>query len=128
MNDNIKKGIISSMINKGDLDIPECVNYIQGFCLALRITHWETNSFALHKAAEEIQASLEGLMDDFVEAAVGHNEGKRPVFKDTVMKCVDPDKLIEYLKSLPTKDSTLLSIRDEMVAAVYKFKYLKTLS
>ncbi|MFA5696303.1 MAG: DUF5856 family protein [Bacilli bacterium] len=128
MNDNLKKGIISSMINKQELSVPECVNYIQGFCLGLRLTHWETNSFALHKAAEEIQGTLEGLMDTFVEAAVGSNEGKRPVFKDTVTKCIDPDTLVDYLKSLPTRDSTLLNIRDEMVAAVYKFKYLKTLS
>ena len=128
MNDSIKKGIISSMINSGELSIPECVNYIQSFCLGLRITHWETNNFALHKAAEEIQATLEGLMDEFVEAAVGSNEGKRPTFKGSVEKCVDPDELLKYLKALPTRDTTLLNIRDEMVAAIYKFKYLKTLS
>jgi hypothetical protein len=128
MNDNLKKGIISSMINKQELSIPECVNYIQSFCLGLRIMHWETNGFALHKAAEATQDALEGLMDTFVEAAVGLNEGKRPAFKETITKCIDPDTLIEYLKALPTKDSTLLNIRDEMVAAVYKFKYLKTLS
>ena len=128
LEDRIKKGILSKVINHEDFSLPECVNYIQSFCLGLRITHWETNGFALHKASEETQGTLEDLMDKFVEASVGCNEGKRPNFDGTVTKNTDPDKLIDYLKNLSIKDTSLLNIRDEMLQAIYKFKYLKTLS
>jgi hypothetical protein len=128
LEDKYKKGILAKVINKEDFSLPECVNCIQSFCLGLRLTHWETNGFALHKAAEEIQGTLEDLMDKFVEAAVGCNEGKRPTFKETVTKDTDPDKLLDYLKNIPIKDTSLLNIRDEMLQAIYKFKYLKTLS
>jgi DNA-binding ferritin-like protein len=108
--------------------LPELVNNVQGFCLGLRLTHWETTGLALHKATEATQESLEGSLDAFVEACVGCNEGKRPTFNGTVSKETDPDKLIEYLKNAGVKDTSLLNIRDEMLQALYKFKYLKTLS
>lgn len=124
----LKRGIMAKVITGDSFSLPECVNYIQGFCLGLRLTHWETTSYELHKAVEMTQETLEGLLDDFVEACVGMNEGKRPTFVGTVSKETDPDKLITHLKNLSVKDTSLLNIRDEMLQAVYKFKYLKTLN
>jgi hypothetical protein len=126
--ENIKKGIISKTINGESFSLPEFVTNVQDFCLGLRLTHWETNGFALHKAAEEIQGSLEDSLDAFVEACVGMNEGKRPSFNGSVNKNTDPDKLIDFLKGISVRDTSLLNIRDEMLQALYKFKYLKTLS
>jgi len=127
-NSIIKKGILSKIVTGDNFSLPEFVNCIQGFCLGLRLTHWETTSYELHKAVEATQASLEELLDTFVESCVGYNEGKRPTFHGTVSKEVDPDKVIECLKSISVKDTSLLNIRDEMLQAVYKFKYLKTLN
>lgn len=124
----LKKGIITKTINGESFSLPECVNYIQSFCLGLRLTHWETTSYELHKAVESTQADLEGLMDDFVEACIGMNEGKRPTFNGTVSKEIDVDKIITYLKNLSVRDTSLLNIRDEMLQTLYKFKYLKTLN
>ena len=124
----IKRGIMPNKDKDGSFSLPELVNTIQGFCLGLRLTHWETTSYELHKAVESTQADLEGLMDDFVEACVGMNSGKRPTFSGTVSKDTDEDKLISCLKELSVKDSALLNIRDEMLQVIYKFKYLKTLN
>lgn len=124
----IKRGIVSKAVTGEGFSLPEFVNNIQGFSLGLKLTHWETNSFELHKAVEMTQDTLDGLLDTFVEACVGMNEGKRPAFSGTVCKEVDPDKLISYLKGVSVKDTSLLSIRDEMLQALYKFKYLKTLT
>lgn len=124
----LKRGIISKAVTGEGFSLPEFVNNVQSFCLGLRLTHWETTSFELHKAVEMTQESLEGALDTFVEACVGMNEGKRPVFSGTVSKEVDPDKLITYLKGISVKDTSLLNIRDEMLQALYKFKYLKTLN
>lgn len=123
----IKKGILSKMVSGDSFSLTEFVNHIQGFCLGLRLIHWETTEFALHKAAEEIQGSLEGSLDSFVEACIGMGGGKRPVFNGTVSKEIDPESLITYLKNVPLKDTSLLNIRDEMLQSIYKFKYLKTL-
>lgn len=125
---NLKKGVLTKIVGDSGFALPEFVNRVQAFCLGLRLTHWETTGFALHKATEMIQDSLEGSLDAFVEACVGYNEGKRPTFQGTVTKELDPDPLIEYLKGISVKDSSLLNIRDEMVAALYKYKYLKGLS
>jgi hypothetical protein len=122
----IKRGIMPN--RDGGFDLPEFVNIIQGFCLGLRLTHWETTSYELHKAVESTQAALEGLMDDFVEACVGMNSGKRPTFGGVVSKDTDEDNIISCLKNLSVKDSSLLNIRDEMLQVIYKFKYLKTLN
>lgn len=121
----IKRGIMPG--KEGSFDLPEFVNKIQGFCLGLRLTHWETTSYELHKAVESTQADLEGLMDDFVEACVGMNDGKRPVFEGNVSKDNNEEGLISYLRGVSTRDTSLLNIRDEMLQVIYKLKYLKTL-
>ncbi len=33
----------------------------------LRVWHWQTNSYAEHKALGKLYESLDGLVDDFVE-------------------------------------------------------------
>lgn len=125
---NLKKGILSKAISGDGFTLQELVNRVQGFCLGMRITHWETTGLALHKATEMTQESLESSLDAFVEACVGMNEGKRPTFNGVVSKTTDPDELITYLKGVDVKDTSLLNIRDEFLQALYKFKYLKTLS
>ena len=105
----------------------EFVAEIQGFNLGLRLEHWETTSYELHKAVEATQAALEGLLDDFVEACVGMMGGSRPVLKKEIKATLDESYIITCLKGLDLKDSSLLNIRDEMLQAVYRYKYLKTL-
>jgi cytochrome c2 len=125
---NVKKNILSSTINGDGFSLQDLVNRVQGFCLGMRVTHWETTSYGLHKAVEATQASMEGTLDDFVEAAIGMNGGKRLTFNGTVSKDMDEDKLITYLKGISVKDTALLNIRDEMLQHLYKYKYLKTLT
>ena len=128
MLDLTKKNLLSKVIKGESFSLPEFVNKVQGFCLGLRLTHWETNSYELHKAVEMTQDSLEGSLDSFVEACIGSADGKRPTFTGVVSKELDPDSLIDYLKGIDVSDSDLLNIRDEMLQAIHKFKYLKTLT
>lgn len=122
-----KKGILSKMVTGDSFSIAELINKIQGFCLGLRLTHWTTTSFELHKAVETTQAGLEEALDTFVEAFIGMNGGNRPILEKNVSQELDEDSVITYLKDLPVKDTSLLNIRDEMLQVIYKFKYLKTL-
>ena len=123
-----QKSIIANTISGDNFDIRGFVAEVQGFSLGLRITHWETKSFALHKATEMIQEAMDGLLDDFVETFVGLRNGNRPTFGGKIEKSTDVDAMIKCLKWMSLRDSSLLNIRDEMLSQCYKFKYLQGLS
>lgn len=123
-----RKSILSTVLSKeGGFKLEEFVAEIQGFCLGLRLEHWETTSYELHKAVESTQATMEDKLDDFVEACIGMYGGSRPVLKKTIEATTDENHIITCLKGVDLKDSSLLNIRDEMLQAVYRYKYLKTL-
>jgi hypothetical protein len=106
-----------------------------------RVLHWQTKSFARHKAYGEIYGALNDLIDDFVEVYMGKygrveftsGEGTI-VLKNTNDLGLNEflNQNLEFLMSLsnsldPQKDSDLLNIRDEMMSQINKLKYLLTL-
>lgn len=113
---------------EGNFKIEEFIAELQGFSLGLRLDHWQTKSYANHKAVELTQETLDGLIDDFVEAYVGMLGGSRPEFTREIKASTEVDATITCLKNLAVNDTSLLNIRDEMLHALYKLKYLKTLS
>lgn len=105
----------------------------------VRILHWQTNSYARHKAYDTIYEKLGELLDDFVEVY----QGKYPKLemKDTniTLKNLDAIQLNEYIgefisllqNEVPSKleenDTDLLNIRDEILGTVHRLKYFCTL-
>jgi len=104
----------------------------------LRVFHWQTKSYAEHQALGGLYDSLGGLIDDFVETFSGRygvpaakNDYKLTVvnYKDNA-GCVEYiDKTIAYMVEdvpamLKPEDTDLLNIRDEMIGALNKTKYL----
>lgn len=105
-----------------------------------QIYHWQTTSYAEHKAFDDIYDSLGALIDKFMEAYMGKygrvipskdftvpltNYSKENVFKTT-------DGFIGFLiNTVPSllkgQDTDLLNIRDEMLGDLNKLKYLLTL-
>ena len=123
-----KKGALSHILaGNGSFQLDQFVAELQGFSLGLRLTHWHTKSYELHKAVEQTQSAIDSLIDGFVEAYIGMAGGARPEFKSAITRIDDPDYIISCLKKLALTDTSLLNIRDEMLQAVYKYKYLKTL-
>ena len=106
----------------------------------LRIFHWQSKSYAQHKAFGKAYEALDGLIDDFVEVYMG----KYGKVKAKLTYSIELDNLtdnytdyvndyIRYLLSLneeldATKDYDLLNIRDEMLAVLHRLKYLLSLS
>ena len=103
----------------------------------LKIMHWQTKSYAEHKALGKLYETLDGLMDTFVEVHSGKygNTLAKTKFEFSALnyKDVNPmaiiDNAIGYMsKELPLiikeGDSDLLNIRDEMLAALNQTKYL----
>lgn len=108
--------------------------------LNIKLYHWQTTSYARHKATCDLHGVLTDLSDQFIEVYMGKYE--RPEFKDsfTVMVKELSDKnakdlLEEYSnvlkkevsKYIKTSDTDLMNIKDEMLAAINKTIYLFTL-
>lgn len=104
-----------------------------------RILHWQTKSYARHKAYGEIYDSLGDLIDEFLEVYMGKYgrfelEEKRIAIENLDSMTVSDflDQSIEYLINLTDsldsrRDTDLLNIRDEMLAKMNRLKYLLTL-
>lgn len=105
----------------------------------LRIFHWQTRSYAQHKAFGEAYDSLGDLFDDFIEIFMGKYGTMQG---DITYKIELTSYSGDYLESinnfilffeklseeLDPKDTDLLNLRDEMLAVLNKLKYLLTLS
>jgi hypothetical protein len=107
----------------------------------LKIHHWQTKSYAEHKALGRAYDEFSGLIDEFIEVFMGKygRIESRDGFKIELsnyndLSTVDfVDKYINYLvtelpKGLEESDTDLFNIRDEMLAQLNKLKYLLTLS
>ena len=108
----------------------------------IKFFHWQTKSYAEHKALDKLFSGLLELSDALVESAMGkygrpkaENLQSNYALSDYQEGCLE-----EYLNSLihcytqecknsldPKSDSDLLNILDEMIALVNKTKYLLTL-
>jgi len=105
----------------------------------LRVYHWQTKSYAEHKALGKLYESLDELADEFIETLAG-SKGGVPSAKDNFTFIADNykdnktviaflDEFIVYLSQdvpqmLDSKNTDLLNIRDEMLGAVNQTKYL----
>ncbi len=114
--------------------VDHLISYQQQF----RILHWQTKSYARHKAYGDFYDSFSGLMDDFIETHMGKYGRVKTGGKIEISNMNDV-QIKDYLEEIEQflielseeyderKDSDLLNIRDEMLASVNKLKYLLTL-
>jgi DNA-binding ferritin-like protein len=104
-----------------------------------RIYHWQTKSYAEHKAFNKIYNSLDEHLDDFIEAFMGKygRMVESPMveielfnYKDAE-NCVNvTDTYIAFLTALTSilpEDTDLLNIRDTIKGELNQLKYLLTL-
>ena len=116
----------------------ETLNEIVSMCFTLQLLnklyHWNTTSYARHKATDDFNTSLQCILDKFVEVYVGRY-GVKPAVKKLRLDETNltDDGLVrlfiavrEYLKTFDKKftDTDLLNIRDELLADVNKSLYL----
>jgi DNA-binding ferritin-like protein len=105
----------------------------------LRIFHWQTTSYAQHKAFGKAYESLDGHIDEFVEVYMGKYGRTRAKMTynielenlaDNYLAYINDS--IAYLHEMSNeldalKDSDLLNIRDTMLGELNRLKYLLTL-
>lgn len=104
----------------------------------LRVFHWQTKSYAEHRAFGKIYDSLEGHIDSFIEAYQGRH-GRIIALKSfdfcipnyaasDPVKCADG--WVAYLEALSKSlagETDLLNIRDSMIGELNTLKYLLSL-
>lgn len=104
----------------------------------LRMMHWQTESYAAHVALGSLYDSLDELIDDFVETYSG-KYGKPKLESPLSISVadigrIDPESFLgevaQFLQGKfseefdPSKDTDIANIRDEMIGAVNKTRYL----
>jgi DNA-binding ferritin-like protein len=106
----------------------------------VKLYHWRTQSYAQHKATDELYEKLNKDIDSFVEVMLGKDESRikhlekevivldfsnKKEFKDNIFKF--REFLIEMNYHFDKeRDSDLLSIRDDLLVDVNQFLYLLT--
>lgn len=110
---------------------------------AIKLFHWRTTSYAIHKATCELHSNLSGNIDSFVEIMIGKNGVRIDMSGSKTMdlfNCATPDHLKELVQTFKTEliamnskmdnsiNTDLLNIRDEMVGNINQFLYLLTLT
>lgn len=108
------------------------------FQTEMRMFHWNTTSFAEHKAFGGVYDALNGLIDDFAETHIGifgRTENKAftleiEAFGDMskTKKCISEfEAFLEGMSKEIPKETDLLNIRDSILAEVSHLRYLLTL-
>jgi len=115
-------------------NINEIVKFFFTLQLNMKLYHWNTTSFARHKASDEFGGKLLGLVDRFVEVFIGRYNVKPSLSNIKIDSAFLTDegsenlliKSRKYLEELSNliKDTDLLTIRDELLSEVNQTLYL----
>jgi len=105
----------------------------------IRIFHWQTTSYAQHKAFDKAYKNLGDQIDEFVEVFMGkYGRSKASLSYNIELENISEnfleviDGYISYLINItdeldPIQDTDLLNIRDAMLGELNRLKYLLTL-
>lgn len=111
--------------------------------LMIKLFHWKTTSFAIHKATDELYSSLNDNIDKFIEVLLGKSGKRIDMLGHKNIELIDLNsqeqlkRKIEEIKgylvslekntALQTMSNTdLFNIRDEILGDLNKFLYLLT--
>lgn len=106
----------------------------------LRILHWQTESYAEHKALGNAYEDLDGLIDDFIEVYSGGDRSVLEIGSISInVHSIESLKPLDFMSSvegfisdklseaIPEERTDLHNIKDEMMSVVNKTKYLLNL-
>lgn len=126
-------------------DISFIVQTLLQILTTVKIYHWNTLSYAQHKATDKLYEELNDSIDSFVEILLGKNEKrigkmvnicrhydfkkndeKEPELTQFKQKIYDYRRFLTELNRVfsAKKDSDLLNVRDEIMGQLNQFLYL----
>ena len=118
--------------------IVQFIQHTMDFLATIKMFHWTTEFFSIHKATDELYGKLQTFMDHYVEASIGHyNESlKNKVKSIQITNLQTTEKLnnytIRYKNTLrkirdnltEEKESELINILDDMLTELDVLLYL----
>ena len=118
------------------------VNFFFEMREQIKLYHWQTKSFAQHKATDDLITSLDENIDTYVETYMGkygrpkmttRNNSFRLQNMNAKMAVKFIKDCISYLqgplvKKLKPDDTDLFNVRDEILGDLHKVLYLFTLN
>lgn len=116
----------------------DLVQVLFQFQSELKLYHWQTFSYARHKASDKLVSTTIDFIDTFIESYMGkyqrvHSPNTitiRTGINDTnvVKKVIEPFlTFLQEFDKVFKKDPELINLKDEFVATIQKTKYLFTL-
>jgi DNA-binding ferritin-like protein len=111
--------------------------------IMVKLYHWKTQSYAQHKATDELYSKLNENIDKFIEVLLGKTETRTNLLKKPTISLIDLsskeqlkkqiDDFKVYLVNLTDNkfiikmsNTDLLNIRDEILGDLNQFLYLLT--
>ena len=137
---NLKKYTKRTMKNK--MNIIDSISNLNNLLQTLRLYHWTTDYFNIHKITDTFIGGLSSMLDNYVEVYLGSELDKQKLverkLKNKLSKVnIKPiSKKSDLLKKINLNINTLKltnhsvelnAIRDELISELQKFKYLLNL-
>lgn len=129
--------MLSSKGNGMNLTIDSIASKIVIYELQLQLIHWQTSSYAEHKATNEIYEYLQDFRDNLIEKLMGYT-GKKPSninvgSINTTLSTSVAMEICNFAKSLKSYAEInnyldVSNLADELSGKANKFKYLLTLT
>ena len=102
---------------------------------AIKLHHWRTHDYSVHKATDNLHEALSEQVDSFVEKLLGSKQ-TRANLTSLRMKAYNTLPALKrrveyykrYLRGMPASlGSDLLNIRDELLGSLNQFSYMLSL-
>jgi len=105
----------------------------------IRLYHWKTSSYARHKATDEYMEVINPIIDNIIESLQGGREMRIIDTFTTKYQELTDKNATDYLKVykhwlenhipvlLDKKETDIMNLRDELLAALKRLMYLFTL-
>jgi len=125
------------MLSSGDMSLESIASKLTYFHEQLHLTHWQTTSYAEHKALGKLYEYVQDFKDDVIEKLMGYT-GKRPapykiepLINCTGNECVS--NILSFASSLKSYSESngyhdIANLADALSGEAAKTKYLLTLS
>lgn len=128
--------------SRANTNINEMVTELFRYKNQVHIYHWQTKSYARHKAADQLLDNLTDFIDKFMEIYFGkYGRVNYPTKSNITVGNMSDDEAVAFLNEMvnyftfklplyvnASMDTDLLNIRDEILGGINQVKYLFTLN
>ena len=125
------------MMKSGELNLETIAGKLTYFHEQLHLLHWQTTSYAQHKALGKLYEYVQDFKDGVVEKLMGYT-GKRPAaYKIEALSTIDANSVVTALMDFSSnlkaygetnKFHDIANLADALSGEAAKTKYLLTLS